>query len=431
MRNVILIICLTLGFNSFAVDDWKWGNQEAKAKSYWSTMEQLMVEKNYASAHRQCSWLLTNAPELNEALYQYATKVYDAIIDKEASNSARLTGLQDTALMIYDRRIEFFGNEAENLNRKGKIAYKYLRNRPGSLPALDDLYSKIFEMKGNAISTVNLTNYMRTAVLEYQQSIITKNDVLSLYLKIQDVLEVQYDKKEAASKSVNTIDKNKNVIDETFSKYVKLTCEDAHVAFEQKFKDAPSVKLANKIYVIMSSGTCSNDELYEEVLVYLSENDPKLSYTETLAMNYYNSKLYDKSYTYYSTSLDLTTDSLKKSDLYYNMASIRAIQGKKSSARVDAMNSLTFNSNAVNNHRLIGDLYMASYDDCKSANVAKSRAVFVAAYNEYNKAGYSSGMSQAKAQFPSSEEIFMSNMVEGTSVPVGCWIGGTVKLVKR
>ena len=59
------------------------------------------------------------------------------------------------------------------------------------------------------------------------------------------------------------------------------------------------------------------------------------------------------------------------------------------------------------------------------------RAVFIAAYAMYQKAGNSSAMANAKSQFPSQEELFLYNMEVGQSYTVGCWINETITLQKR
>ena len=75
---------------------------------------------------------------------------------------------------------------------------------------------------------------------------------------------------------------------------------------------------------------------------------------------------------------------------------------------------------------------MGSHKQCAGLeSKVKDRGVFLAAYKMYKKAGNSSKMARAKAQFPSSEEIFTEGMTIGQSISVGCWIGETVTLQKR
>ena len=75
---------------------------------------------------------------------------------------------------------------------------------------------------------------------------------------------------------------------------------------------------------------------------------------------------------------------------------------------------------------------MASYEDCKGGKSrVNDRLVFIAAYNMYRRAWLGDKASQAKAQFPSMEEIFNENLEVGESLNTGCWINENVTLSKR
>ena len=75
---------------------------------------------------------------------------------------------------------------------------------------------------------------------------------------------------------------------------------------------------------------------------------------------------------------------------------------------------------------------MGSFNDCKEEkSQVDDRLVFIAAHNEYKKAGNSDGMKKAKEQFPSIADIFSEGKEEGQSATVGCWINVTVTLERR
>ena len=49
----------------------------------------------------------------------------------------------------------------------------------------------------------------------------------------------------------------------------------------------------------------------------------------------------------------------------------------------------------------------------------------------FKRAGLNNKAAQAKAQFPSMEEIFNENLEVGESLNTGCWINEKVTLSKR
>ena len=83
-------------------------------------------------------------------------------------------------------------------------------------------------------------------------------------------------------------------------------------------------------------------------------------------------------------------------------------------------------------YKLLGDLYMGSYEDCKKGQSrVKDRLVFIAAHRMYTRGAHKTKAQQAKAQFPSAEEIFTENYEIGQQLKVDCWINETVTLAKR
>jgi len=71
-------------------------------------------------------------------------------------------------------------------------------------------------------------------------------------------------------------------------------------------------------------------------------------------------------------------------------------------------------------------------ENCKNLeNQVQDRLPYIAAYEMYKKAGNSSMMQAAKAQFPSREEIFSMNYTSGESMEIECWINTRVILKTR
>ena len=89
------------------------------------------------------------------------------------------------------------------------------------------------------------------------------------------------------------------------------------------------------------------------------------------------------------------------------------------------------NKTLTKSYSLIGDLYFQSSGTCSTGNKVQDRAAYIAAYNIYMKAGNSAKAQEAKAQFPSMEEMFLYNQKPGDVINTGCWIGESVKLDKR
>lgn len=142
---------------------------------------------------------------------------------------------------------------------------------------------------------------------------------------------------------------------------------------------------------------------------------------------------FEKAEPVFEKAFTLASTNKEKGETQMELAKIYARAGKKSAARTAAREAAGLDSELASSaYSLIGDLYMSAYNDCRGGESrAKDYAVFIAAYNAYQKAGDSKGMGSARARFPSKEELFTEGYQLGSALSVGCWVGETVSLSTR
>ena len=121
-----------------------------------------------------------------------------------------------------------------------------------------------------------------------------------------------------------------------------------------------------------------------------------------------------------------------KAKIYFELAVNYTKNGLKSMARSQALNAVNADPTMVKSYKLVGDLYFTSFTECKQGeSKVEDRAVYIAAYNMYKKAGDKGMMQTSLEQFPSIEDIFELNLEEGQTIKVGCWINETVTIRRR
>lgn len=83
-------------------------------------------------------------------------------------------------------------------------------------------------------------------------------------------------------------------------------------------------------------------------------------------------------------------------------------------------------------YSLIGDLYFQNYKLCfhKNQDPIQSRAIFLLAYDMYEKAGDTQKMKNAEQQFPSMLDAFGSPK-QDTILEIKCWINAKTTLRYR
>ena len=164
----------------------------------------------------------------------------------------------------------------------------------------------------------------------------------------------------------------------------------------------------------------------------VQKTEPDFGLAKVLGIRYSASGDFEGGMKFFSQAVELADTDEKKAEVTYEMALQYTKKGQKSNARSYALKAVSLDPSLKKSYKLIGDLYYNSYNDCrKGESKVEDRAVYLAAYDMYQKAGNSQMMSAAEKQFPSIEEMFELNLQEGQSFSVGCWINTETKLRRR
>lgn len=446
MKKTIFLFTLTFlatTIYSFATDDgsgeksatdsdanaWNWGENESETKGAWMYLSNSIDDKDFTTAAKQAHWLLINSPHLNEALYIHAAKAYEGL-EKMENNPSRKKELQDSVLMIYDKRILEYGHEAEVLNWKGRVAWKYEYKDNTKRDELYALYKKIDELNGDDMLATNIVYYMHAASEEKKAGIISEEDLLNLYLHLNEIL----DHKEASASSSTAqkaIDMSRERVEKDLLRNVTVDCEFVQTKLGPKFETAPNAKIATQISRLLISNKCISNDLFLSTSEFLLAEEATVERLTLTGKVYKKMDNMDSAFAKFEQAVVLEEDLTKKADLLYEMAVMKKNKGLLTDARSLAYQSLEASPEATENYILIGDMYFTSYNTCSSNDELTNRATYLAAYKMYQKAGDATKMANAKAQFPSMEDVFLRGKKVGDEIKVNCWINETVKINKR
>lgn len=434
LKSILGILFFMCSFTILAQAQFNWPESpEAKetAERHNALYNDALKANNFRDAANKLNWLLNNTPSLNPAIYINGAKIYEGLADAEKDAKKKEVYI-DSALIMYDLRMKYFNSEASVTDRKAFTAYKYKHNDPDYQDELLALFSKSFELNGTKVIDPNTLLYMNT-VRQYQKTASEKlsdEKILEIYENISSVL----DEKINGSSSPEKIQQLRDQVDGILADVVTIDCPFVEKNYGPKFQANPTdIKLARKIVNYSVTGKCTDTPLFLQAAEVVNKEKPDYAITRLLGVRYKNEGDYDKAAEFFNQSIELTTDNAKKADIYIDLADIAVKKGQKSSARENALKAASIEASKKDvAYTLIGDLYMSSFEQCKGGeNIVKDRAVFLAAYEAYQKAGNSSRMAKAKEGFPSAEEIFNAEMEVGQQISVGCWINETVALQKR
>ncbi|MEL7147509.1 MAG: tetratricopeptide repeat protein, partial [Bacteroidota bacterium] len=312
-------------------------------------------------------------------------------------------------------------------------AYKYLKDRQSRYPELLKMFDRTFELNDKKVYDNNLAAYM-DVVRRYQtvNKDLTDEQILERYSTVTEIVDYKIENAGGSTAKISRLNKSLDAIDKMLLTVVDLNCDKVTEIFGEKLQETKELKLAKKIFKLMLQGKCTDNPLAVEAAGIIAEAEPNAAIYKFLAQKATGEQDYDKAVELYDKAAELSEDNLKKSEIYISVGKIMFSKGRKSTARDYARKALSSDPSNSDAYKLIGDLYMNSFEDCKQGQSrVQDRTIFIAAYNMYKLAGSSTGMLNAKAQFPSSEEIFNESKSVGDKLSTGCWVNETVTLDRR
>lgn len=418
--SIIIALCSVQLFSQMGFD---WGKSKKEAAPKYTFVQLTYQNSNYKECIPRLQWLFNHAPNLNKNLYVMGAEVYKKAADAETDESQKMI-YQDSALYMYDQQASRFNAEPEALNYKGMIAYNYLANRSGKATDLFELYNRIVALNDTNTFLQNIYYYTAMNAIMYKADKIDEDQFLKVYQKSNALLDYQDKISQENQAMTDYLVTYRQSIESLFNQYFDLNCDNISKLYGEKDLTADQAKAA---YDLLASANCKDHPLFLTSLEVLVREEPTDANNYKLAQ-YYSSK---NNSTKALEILSKITSEKYRGRVAYDKMNIYLKLGKKTKARDAAKQSIVNNYQSKQCYEVIGDLYMGALDDCRTDNIAQTRAIFIAAFNQYEAAGLTTKMAKAKAQFPSTEEIFLANYKKGQTINTGCWINESIVLQSR
>lgn len=431
----IFFLCLIAGLFMLqpvqGQNGWNWPEDKQTATTKNALYTDALRADNFRAAADHLHWLLINAPDLNSSIYINGAKIYEGLANKEKEAKQKIVYM-DSALVMYDLRIKHFNEEADVINRKAYEAYKFYRDNSSKYPEMLEMFQKAFELNGDNVMNVNTIAYMdviRRAKLSGGN--MTDDEILEKYDQISGIIDNKM--AVANERTATSLQGYKDKIDAMLVEVVTVDCAFIEDKLGSQLKANPEdVKVAKKIISLSLAAKCTDSSIFMEAATVVHSVEPNYSIALVIAKRSKIDGKFDVAAQYFEEALSLTDKNSDKAEIYLELADLAYRRGQNSSARDYALRAVSADGSKTDAYTFIGDLYFRSFEQCKGGeNIVQDRAVFLAAYEMYKRGGDSARMANAKAQFPSAEEIFTYNMEVGQQIKVGCWINETVTIQRR
>lgn len=412
--------------------------------------------KNYDAAFEPWKMVYDNCPGLNWANFAYGERILKDKI-KKASGGEKEGFIKDL-LSIHDNSLKYF---PKKVTPAGVIIDKVLLQYDNKMltdqQVYDGLHQAFTEDKGNFRNPKALYLYFSSLVNLHKSGNKELQLVFDTYDDVTEKIEVENKKltdrigKLLPKEEANTLtSKEKRRLrvsttnSESFGKIAgsidtKLgdlaNCENLIPLYQKSFAEKKSdVVWVKRAVGRMFAKECTDDPLFVQLVEAQNALAPTADTYFYLGLLKQKGNDTKGAVADFNKAVELETDSSKKANILYKIASIYR-RGSKSTARSYARKAIDANPSLGKAYLLIASLYPGSANDCGSTTFEK-RALYWKAAEMARKAGrvdpsLKSRANKAAASYnakaPSKTDIFNAGMA-GKSVTFSCWVGGSVKV---
>ena len=414
----------------------KWGStpeDSVKCIQNTSIYSEMYKMKDYVGAYDAWHQVVKTCPQSSKNLYIRGTNIMHAKIA-----AAKTAGERDTLIAelmaLYDTRIQYFGEEGDNLGRKAHDleVLKGIQAVGEYYP----IYAEAVRLGGDKLDVEYAYLYFNAAVTYVQAGKSEPTLVVDAYDKASDILDKalrnEPDKAEKIAGYVNNVEA-------AFAPYA--SCDKLVSIYAKKFEETPEdVDLLKKITNIMRKKGCTEDELFFKASAKLHELEPSPNTAFLMAQMCYNKKQFAEAVKYANEAVQGLEQEDDKYKAYLLLGLSHDGQNAYSSARSAYYKAAEIRPNSGEPYLLIAQLYGSnarSVDDGMGGASAYWAAVdkAVRARNidssPANVEAANKLIGTYSAYFPKQETAFMLDLIDGHSFVVPGWIGESTTIRTR
>ena len=379
--------------------------------------------KDYNQAAYYLQQLLQKCPAASEAIYQRGTTLYKNKINR-AKSLAEKKNYIDSLMLIYDMRLEYFGNHPKRgrayiLDRKAREVLTY---QPGERAAIREAFRAAIEAGGAATDPETVVAYFSNLCDDYRNTDeVLPDEVIAEY----DRLTPFFAGNEAAAEY-------KKQFDAAFGLSGAASCENLEKLFTARLAAAPDDEaLLAQAVALMSRAKCDS-EFYFSIAEKYYVVKPSSETAMFLAQAFQNKGDYPKAKTYLNEALAVEQEPAEREKLLVRISLVELVSNDFSGAAAAARQARDIDPEDGVPYFVLAQCYAASAAACGGF---AGQAAFWVAYDTMAKAvellqnsedGESylptakTALSGYRNRFPTSEECFFNEVKEGGRYTVTC-----------
>lgn len=389
-----------------------------------SLYREFFKHNNYNDAIISWRKVFNECPASSENLYVDGVKMYKKF-HSDQKNPELAESLIDTLMLIYDRRIEYFNDEANVLGRK---ATDLLRYRKDDIESVNDAYQmlgKSIKLDSEEARDAILILFINASVSLNKAGMVEQNQTIDDYFIASEIIDNQLTKNpndrrmQAAKKSVDDFMLGEGI----------LTCEALNRYYEPKFEaNKTDEAFLNKMIDFYYASGCDRSDMYAAASEQFYAINPTHESAYKLARLFVAKDEYQKAVKYYEEATNGGADSEMLAQYFYELAQVTRVLGNTCKSIEYAREAVKNNPNLGAAYIMLGDAYIESRTSL--GDDFEQRTAFWAAADKYTMAKNMDATTAAEAnkrindyasQYPDGEACFFRTLKEGDSYLVkGC-----------
>jgi len=431
MKVVVLFFAfaMVVNLNGFSQNEGKYGTSEDLCLRNYSLYKGYLKNDIYTDAKLFWDEMIKICPRYSTGIWADGEKIYKTAIESTGDPVAKVR-LADSLLWIFDRRIEYFGDNP-------RFSKGYILGRKGlfilesGFQPVETGYKILMEsvdLQKEESNAAVLLSLMQASQHLFSTGIINAREVLNNYDTCMAIVQ--------ANLARDPGEQNYKIAGDGIEQYLLRSgaagCSTLVGLFSGQFKDNEgSSDWLNKTLDILKSAGCTETELYLKSSEALFAIEPSAESAHKLANFHYLRENYVRAAEYLEKGVAMDGDSEEKAAMLYELAIINYSQLKEyTTARNYAIRAIELRPNWGDPYILVGKLYIDGRQSVSNDPFEQS-AVFWAAVDKFiqaKKADPEQGqranelINQYSQYFPNNEDVFMQTFRDGDKYLVGGWI---------
>ncbi len=423
------LIITTLALTANAQKFGKTPEDSIKCIENVSLYSESYKQGNYVDAYGPWKEVLKYCPENSKNVYVRGANILKNLI-ANAKTKEEQTKYVDELMHMYDLRIKYFGEEAENKARKA-LDMEALKGTSAV-----DQYYKLLEdavkIGGDELDPTFIYKFFEATIYYVHAGKAEPTLIIDNYDIATTLLEKELKKNPARKAEIQGFITN---VEAAFSPYA--SCDQLVSIFEKKFNEKPNdLELVKKICTLLESKGCANTDLFFNATEKLHAMEPGARSAYLMGSLCLGKEQYGKAIEYLQEAVKKLDDEKIKYQAYIRLAYAYNAQRSFSAARSAAYDAAKLDPSKGEPYMIIANLYAQSAGSCCGNGPVLSRVAFWAAVDKAARAKAvedtpemieraNKFINTYSRHFPSQAEAFMEDVIDGQSYTVGGWIGET------